>query len=322
MTALFLSTSVLADEPAVCGDASASSWLKPTVKRTVLKPNLKRPVRVAQKPNVYPARVAATEGQVYLLARDGRDVRPATALVAGDAVHLSDVIQTGVQSFVNIRLGDGTQMVLPSNTHFQLTQVNQRLARVKLISGQVENYVPKHNKTRKNIYEIQTPAVVLGVRGTHFRVNYDASTQITTASVLEGAVALNSLRQCVAPLMLNHGEGVRMKDVIPAQASILLSAPVLTESARDAQVDSEVRFRLQPVDGAVRYHAELSRDAKFLNKVKEVYNASPDLNFGHLPSGFYYVRVTAIDANGIEGRFSDSFFLRNFNSGAAPYGLN
>lgn len=316
-----------ADETPVCAGAD----VKPVIHKRVTTSNASQKraatrapaarVKVAAKnfftpkaaaASVYPGQVLKSEGKVLLVERDGVALSKPVQLSTGFSVRLQDVIQTSGQSFISIELGDGVQMVLPSNSRIQLTQVNKRLARIKLLSGRIENRVPKQPNAKTNVFEIQTPAVVLGVRGTFFRAEYDETKHLTTANVLDGIIAVNKAEQCAAPLILNQGQGVSLQNNVPEQATNLLNAPTFVEKNKDAQINQQVLVKLNPVEGAVKYHAELSRDNAFLDKYREAYGASTELAFENVPSGFYFVRATAIDAAGIEGQYEEHFFLRNY----------
>ena len=317
-----------ADEPPVCNSVEVSKPLihnrlafgggyqKKTVKwssartSTARKNKLIRAQSVILK-SVFPAQVLEIEGDVLLVERQGVGLAQPIRLSSGDQLQLHDVIQTYGQSFISIELGDGVRMVLPSNSRVQLAQVNNRLARIKLLSGRIENYVPKRSKAKSNVFEIQTPAVVLGVRGTYFRAEYHPDRQISTANVLEGTVAVSTLGTCAAPLMIQAGQGVSVQTSIPEQATALLDGPVLIEKNKDAQINEQVQIQVEPVVGAVKYHAELSLDNAFLNKYRESFSTTNQLLFNDIPSGFYFLRLTAIDAKGIEGQYTEHFFLRN-----------
>ena len=52
---------------------------------------------------------------------------------------------------------------------------------------------------------------------------------------------------------------------------------------------------------AVLYHAQASLDESAMLVVKEVYSASPELVFEGLDNGYYFIRLNAIDTDGIGG---------------------
>lgn len=319
-----------ADEPPVCVGAevklpqihkrvttinAAKKLATPKAPAARVKPVSKNyfiPKAASGVTSVFPAHVLNSQGKALLVERGGVTLSKPIQLSSGFTVNLQDVIQTSGQSFISLELGDGVQMVLPSNSRIQLTQVNNHLARIKLLNGRIENRVPKQPNSKTNVFEIQTPAVVLGVRGTFFRVEYNEANQQTTANVLDGVIAINKLKQCAAPLMLNEGQGASFQNNIPEQPVGLLSAPTILEESKDAQINKQVLIKVNPVAGAVKYHAELSRDNAFLDKYLETYSASTDLSFENIPSGFYFVRATAVDATGIEGQYEEHFFLRNY----------
>src|SRR3546814_12844687 len=50
-----------------------------------------------------------------------------------------------------------------------------------------------------------------------------------------------------------------------------------------------------------------------IDVIDELVTKTPEANFASLPNGTYFVRVTAIDANGLEGRPSTYAFERRLN---------
>lgn len=62
-----------------------------------------------------------------------------------------------------------------------------------------------------------------------------------------------------------------------------------------------LQFAFAPVDGAVRYRAQVARDEAFNDVVMDgLFEASP-ARFAGLPDGDYWLRVRAIDEAGLEG---------------------
>ncbi|NMG68262.1 peptidoglycan-binding protein LysM, partial [Azoarcus indigens] len=107
-------------------------------------------------------------------------------------------IDTGDKGAVTLAFDDGTRVTVPPGSHVALSRV-RAFARAGLIDvrvhvkkGEAEsNVAPK--KSGVGRYEISTPALVTGVRGTRFRVQ--ASEAGSTSSVLEGEVATSAGRQ-------------------------------------------------------------------------------------------------------------------------------
>jgi hypothetical protein len=75
------------------------------------------------------------------------------------------------------------------------------------------------------------------------------------------------------------------------------------------------------VPGATAYRLQLSRDAGFVDLFAEATQAAPTADFGALDNGTYFIRLTALDAGGLEGLPADYSFDRDLDvlePGAAP----
>ena len=93
----------------------------------------------------------------------------------------------------------------------------------------------------------------------------------------------------------------------------LLAAPVWTNVA--AQRSNDFSFEISAVEGAVKYVAQVARDANFLDVVAEQDSPSQGGRVSvpgrDLPDGFYYVRLAALDQRGLNGLTNTHLFLKN-----------
>jgi len=62
-----------------------------------------------------------------------------------------------------------------------------------------------------------------------------------------------------------------------------------------------VAFDLVPAERAVAYRVQIARDADQLDLIRDLRVSAPHADFGDLADGTYFVRIAAIDANGLEG---------------------
>jgi hypothetical protein len=58
---------------------------------------------------------------------------------------------------------------------------------------------------------------------------------------------------------------------------------------------------LRPLPGAQRYRAQVATDTAFLNIKQENFSSEPKMRFTGLKASFYHVRLSAYDADGLEG---------------------
>ncbi|TKC86703.1 LysM peptidoglycan-binding domain-containing protein [Trinickia terrae] len=260
------------------------------------------------------ASVVAMSGPVERAFRGGRYV-PATV---GATLAEGDCVRTGDNGFVTLELADGSHLSLPSNTELDLTTLRQTalvgttVRQFALKRGEVDSQVT-HATHKDDRFQIRSPSVVAGVRGTRFRVGYDDAQQATAVEVLDGAVGVAA---AAANGIGNGGPqrdayaagqlvGARYGSVTRASGGVggpvaLLGAPALRNPAK-VQDDSQVAFDLDPLAGAGRYRVEIARDAGVLDVVRDAHVDAPHASFADLPDGTYFVRLSAIDTNGLQG---------------------
>ena len=256
---------------------------------------------------LFPATVIAVKGQAWR-----GNTQP---LTVGTQLSINDVIQTHANSFVSIRLGDGTTSTLPSNSKIELGINRNNVARFKLLNGRVENHVPKVSNPKQNTFEIQLPRAVLGVRGTHFmaELNSNSTQQV---QVIEGIVAVQALGQCREATVLHAGEGAVISGDHAQTVAPLLEAPRWIK-AKPLQDTERMTFILEPVAGAESYTAQIASDPEFLNIQSETFSDCPrcaKIRMGHvasqIPNGQYYVRFMALDKNNVTGKATQYSFIR------------
>ena len=223
-----------------------------------------------------------------------------------------DTLKTSGDGFASIRSSDGSRLVIPSNSTVFLKRISQTPIQIELKQGRVENYVADSSKSTaknkdKTSYQIRTPAVTLSVRGTQFRVQYSEGENVARTAISDGLVAAQRPSVCAAAALLERGDGA-----LVSQQGIkkvpMLPAPDLSGLPPVVRGEA-MSFKLKAVDKAVQYHVQAAYDEQFLSVVQEGYSKTPELTLNHLEGGFYFVRFTAIDVNGIEGFASTEYFL-------------
>ena len=297
--------------------------------------NITIPARLLPEKMAF-ATIAAVHGDVSILGKDGAII-PAEI---GTALPEGAMIATSAQGFITLTLKDGTYFsVTPaSNLQLSLLRIKAFTERPRtsltLEKGRVSSTVTPFTKPETR-YEVHTPLTAAGVRGTSFRVNFDGGKSFN--EVLEGTVrvappGLNVTEQRAKDVKANYGAviaaaGQTVKPVV------LPDPPVLDDG--DAVQDKlPLRFTLHPAQAAgqtatqqdVRgFRASVSRDAKGEDTVAEASavnaattsaagtaNAGADgatnmsvntvLRIPDLADGHYYVHVSSLDSNGLEGR--------------------
>jgi hypothetical protein len=261
------------------------------------------------------ARVVATSGP----AEHAFGKNPYVPFTAGTTLVEGDRIRTGLNGFVTLELADGSYVTVAQNgeldigklRHTTLTGAGDRVFNLR--HGEVESQVT-HATKRDDRFQIRSPSVVAGVRGTRFNVAYSGDAQTTAVAVLDGAVGVDPAEQNggdAAPppgVPLQASEQLvkaRFGSVTRAGGAVgdpveLLAAPALSEPAR-VQDGKTVAFDLVPAEHAVGYRVQIARDADQLDLIRDMRVSAPHADFGNLPDGTYFIRIAATAANGLDG---------------------
>jgi hypothetical protein len=94
----------------------------------------------------------------------------------GDAVYQKDALRTGADGRLGVTLKDDTRVSLGPNSDIALSEFKFSPAEgelglvMKLLRGVAAFVTGKIGKLRADAVRIETPATVVGVRGTHFVV--------------------------------------------------------------------------------------------------------------------------------------------------------
>jgi len=206
-------------------------------------------------------------------------------------------IDTGDKGAVTLAFDDGTRVTVPPGSHVTLSRV-RAFARAGLIDvrmhvkqGEAESTVsPKKRGVGR--YEISTPALVTGVRGTRFRVQ--ASESASTSSVLEGEVAAMAGHQSQA---VKAGFGVQAADGRIKRAA-LPATPKLNAMPELVQTPCW-RATWEPVKGAVSYRAAVARDAALTELSAYQLSKTPGATLCGDEDGDYTLVVQSVDALGL-----------------------
>ncbi len=241
------------------------------------------------------------------------DVRVGTRGAAvGMVVHEGDLVETGERSFVSLRLPDNTAVSLPSKTRIRV----QRLRRTLLSESVERQFAVQYGRVTGEVtpmtdpassFQFTTPRAITSVRGTRFRVGYEPGDANSGVEVVEGKVAFREGDDKEQLVQAGFGSNDRLPTPVP-----LLAPPDLVDPDK-VQDEEGLAFRLRAMAGAAGYHLQIARDAGFIDMVDEAYASGPVGEFSTLPNGTYFVRLTGIDANVLEGKPSVYSFERRLN---------
>jgi len=245
------------------------------------------------------ARVVALAGSPTYKTADGAE----TTLSIGAVVKEGTSITTGKNGFLTLAFPDESRVSIPSNSQVNLSKLRKTKyvasprTEISLSEGKVESRVTSLS-SNKGRFEVRSPLAVAGVRGTHFRVGINADG--TANEVLEGGVAVGTGNKKTNELILPAGKGNIVGANGVGKAVDLLPPPVL-EAGYAIQTRPTVQFIAQKSAAASAYRVQIARDAQALDVLAENHYTENRFKFDGLEDGQYFVRLTAIDALGLEG---------------------
>lgn len=254
------------------------------------------------------ARIAGFRGAVTL-----HQGGVAAAPTAGQIVRESAVLSTGANAFVRLALSDGSHVVVPSNSRVRVSRLRRYAINgavdhaLTVEAGRAESKVTP--RTRPGGFAIRTPVSVSAVRGTDFRVSFDEASARSATEVLDGAVAVASGEDealAAADQGVSAAAGaVRLLPLLPAPALARPDAP---------QTQAQVVFEVQPLAGAERYRGRVAQDAGMIESFAETDSApGGPLVFADMEEGAYFLRLTALSPEGLEGKATTYSFIRARN---------
>ena len=260
------------------------------------------------------ARVTGFRGAVTIL-QGGQSATP----TVGQIVSEDAVIATGANAFVRLGLPDGGHVTLPSQSRVRVGRL-----RTILLNGALDQEMRVETGRAEASaapvrapggFAIRTPVSVSAVRGTQFRVSYDDEGDRAATEVIEGLVGVSTPGA--------QGEGALLdaaarQGVVSAKGSAHLTdlapAPELLQPDR-IQSAAAVALTLRPQGDIAYYRARLANDAGMIDAFAEARSKTADdaVVFDQLDDGAYFVRLTAVTTEGVEGLASNYSLLRARN---------
>ncbi|MBS0506609.1 MAG: FecR domain-containing protein [Proteobacteria bacterium] len=229
----------------------------------------------------------------------------ATPVQAGQPLPEGARVQVAPNSFVTVRLADGTLIRVHADSDLQLQQLRRRgragdaQSVLELQRGSVETTVPPSSSGTRR-FEIRTPKASTSVRGTRFAVALNDDERTLTA-VTEGQVAVqpHDSRQG-ALIAAGQGVVVAADGRLGTPQALLPAADLgaLPAAVHDADFLS---LDLPPVAAAVAYQVQLARDADFSAVLRAGSFASPQVRMRAVDDGSYHLAVRAVDSAGLPG---------------------
>lgn len=288
--------------------------------RPLLWPGVQQSNRVGEPRSLQIGRLlrfAGDEREAFVLAVIG-DVRGAQGqpLTLGTRLPEGALVRTGPDSFITLRLPDGSRTTLPSNSTVRLVRFfndgGKSAVLLDLDAGGIESRVPAGARPKpEDAYRVRTRMATVAVRGTYFRVSLPDERN-AAVSVLESNVSVD------AP--------GRERQSLPQAQGLLAGASPLAGVVQDllppptwidagaSQNQPGVMLAWNGVGGADSYRAQVASDPDFTDILAEQRvsrsGERESALFEGLATGSYFARVTAVTPEGLEGLIAVSGFSR------------
>ena len=259
-------------------------------------------IKPGQVLRIKPLWLKAESGVLKVEAVTGQASAQGRALKVGDTVAVGAEVQTEMGSALRLRAPDGSQVDLQEASQIQVEKLEQReggvfVSVLRLLAGQLEAFKVKRATGMADM-AVNARNATLGVRGTHFRMRQEGMN--TYAEIEDGHVAFEAAKTPQV-LALAGGEGSVADGVKPAQVIPLLPAP--TYPALPQVFDTPyVEWTMPELAGAQGYVGELARDASFADHLVSVRSVGRLIRFRELPNGHYWLKLRAVDAQGLQGK--------------------
>jgi hypothetical protein len=270
--------------------------------------------------------VASARGPVTVNTEAARAAMP---VVEGATV------RTGAQGFATLAFDNGSRTSLPSNSALIIRRARtyqidgSRDVELELVNGGIRSKVqPMTTSGDRN--RVRTRHSVTAVRGTEFGTSADDMG--VTSEVYEGRVALAAPGAAPAvdarpvntgpvnqgPVntgLVGAGFGVKLSADGARTEAALLPPPVLVNPGK-IQSGESLAFQIDGNGAGISgYRVELATDASFIEQIADERSAAPAIALSAPEDGRYYLRLSAIDANGFVG-MPVTYAFRRIRSGA------
>lgn len=265
------------------------------------------------------AEILSLRGDITIAKKDGSQ----TQYKVGDTISEGAVINTGRSSFMSLSLEDGSQISLPSNSNVTLRRMRRYLLERAIDydfditkGGSRTKVAPLRGGNDR--FQVRTPKAISAVRGTEFQMRVDADNDNAIAEVVEGKLAVSNIITS-NEASLPAGNGLAVTQSGQEIQEVLLPAPKLVEASA-TQKDDQLNFKILPTSGASKYRISLAADAGFVEQFADQTIEGTDVILPSIDNGRYFLRASALSANGIEGLYNIYSFKRRLNSVSAQGG--
>ncbi|BBB25817.1 FecR family protein [Amphritea japonica] len=149
--------------------------------------------------------VILSMGQNLAVATDGSE----RILKRQSEVYANDLLITGEKGLLQLRFSDGSRLALKSSTEFRIAeysfdpkQSDEGKAIFQLLKGGMRTISGQIGKSHKENYRLETTVATIGIRGTHYGVEY--TDDGIYCETIEGAIEVTTKKKSI---VVGAGEG-------------------------------------------------------------------------------------------------------------------
>ena len=149
--------------------------------------------------------VILSMGQNIAVATDGSE----RILKRQSPVYANDLLKTGEKGRLQLRLSDGSRLALKPSTEFRIAeysfdekQPEEGKAIFQLLKGGMRTISGQIGKSQRENYRLETTVATIGIRGTHYGVEY--TDEGLYCETIEGAIEVTTKKKRIA---VSAGEG-------------------------------------------------------------------------------------------------------------------
>lgn len=258
------------------------------------------------------ARVIAVRGEALV---DGIGSGAAVPATEGMQLGVGALLRTARDATLTLEFADRTRLLLQGGSELRLDRLSRYGksgmvdTRLRLQRGRITNGVTP-SRGASPAFIVDTPNATSAVRGTRFRVNAEESrtqTEVTEGSVAVDAGSRNTLSHSTL-VKRGYGAVVAAGQTAPIRAVPLLPAPDLSGVPATLNgARAEVEWRA--LEQARRYRVQVSDTAAFDTLLADLETTDALAKLPLLQDGVYFLRVRAIDAQGLEGYDATARFV-------------
>jgi hypothetical protein len=241
----------------------------------------------------------------------------AVPVQAGDILAEGAVVRIPAGCQLAVTLEDASVLRMMSGAVIKLKTLRRNMlenspeVRVELLDGRVEVDVPRKRQGGDAPFEIRTPTSVAGVRGTEFRVGFDAGKRNSQVEVLTGVVAALGKADTTAQ-RANAGQGVAIEangKSLPVES--LLPAPRYAQSAPRPE-SQDWQLTLQAPSQAKQIVVKSSEDASFSFIHAQELISGSELTLPDLGAKTVFQQWASVSASGLTGQTANYGFCKGY----------